>query len=74
MMRIGIVRVGEVYFEDLGEWLEPERDDGRPRAYKPWTVLTMEDRSSFISRCRPLEETVLNSLESIESPSRTSDK
>ena len=31
---------------DLGEWLEPERADGGPRAYKPYKVFSVKDRNS----------------------------
>lgn len=35
-------------WEDLGEWLEPPRTDGRPRAFRYHDVPAMKHRRVFI--------------------------
>lgn len=55
-------------FEDLIEWIEPPRTDGQPRAFR------MKDRAYFLSRCRPLGESVLDSPENTKPYIHMTDK
>jgi hypothetical protein len=49
-----LVETGQC-FVDLGRWLEPERADGKPRAYEPYQVVKLKSKGTLRSLAELLQ-------------------